>query len=119
MNLLAEVSDKIVSTGQVWAVMGVLSAAVGAIAFASRSRAAMLVAIPISALGCVFTLSFLDDPIFGDAVLQENGWSWFASKIAASLLPIATAVVAMLWRKRLHRDAAGFEVILSGRAAAG
>jgi len=110
MNLLAEVADKIISTGQVWAVMGVVSAAVGAIAFASR-RAAMLVAIAISALGCVFTLSFLDDAVLGEAVLQERGWSSFATKMATCLLPVATAVVAMLWRKRFHRDATGFEVV--------
>ena len=119
MNLLAEVSDKIVSTGQCWAIAVILSLVVGAIAVASRSRAAVLIAVPISALGCLFTLSFLNDPVFGDAVLQENGGLWFASKIAASLLPITTVLAVMMWRRRRRRrDAVGFEVVPSGRAAA-
>src|SRR5689334_12753375 len=70
MNLLAEVSDKIVSTGQVWAVMVIVSAVVGVIALAWRSWGVLLFAVPISALGCLFILSFLNDPLFGDAVLR-------------------------------------------------
>ena len=110
MNLLAEVSDKIVSTGQFWAVMAIVSVIVGGMAVALRWWAAMLIAALISALGCVLTLSFLNDAVFGDAVLRESGWSWFASKIAASLLPVATVIVVMVWRKP-RRDAVGFEVV--------
>jgi hypothetical protein len=114
MNVLAEVSDKIVSTGPFWAVMVILSFAVAAIAVGSRSWAAMLIAVPIAALAWMFTLSFFKDPVFADAVLQENGWSWFSNKLAASLLPIATVFVVTLWRRR-RRDAVGFEVVPSGR----
>lgn len=120
MNLLAEVSDKIgVSTSSVWVFMGVVSAAVGVIAFASRSWGAMFLAVPISALGCVLILSFLDDPVFGDAVLQELGWAWFATNLAASLLPVATVAVVVASRRRLQEGGAGFEVVQSGRATAG
>lgn len=110
--VLAEVSDKIVSTGEVWAVTAVFSAVVGAIAVASRWWAAMLVATTISLLVCLFTLSFLNDPIFGNAVLQENGWSWFVTKIAACLLPIVTLIIVMLCTSR--PKGTGFEVVRPG-----
>jgi hypothetical protein len=115
MTMLAEVSDKVVSTGQFCTVMAVLSVAVGAIAVASRWWAALLIAVSVAALGCVFTLSFLDDPVLGDAVFQENGWSWFASNLAASVLPLACVVIAVVWRGRAHRRPAGFEVVQSVR----
>jgi len=99
--------------------MAILSAAVGAVSFGSRSWGALLLAVPMSALGCVFVLSFLDDPVFGDAVLHELGWSWFASNLAASLMPVATVVVTFVLCKRRRRDAAGFEVIQSGREVRG
>jgi hypothetical protein len=118
MNLLAEVSDKVVSTGQVWAVMVVLAAVLGAIAFAWRSWSVLLLSVPLSAFGCVFTLSFLNDPIFGDAVLRENGWSWFASNITASVLPVVAVVVAVPCSRRSRRQRAGFEVVRPGRAPA-
>jgi hypothetical protein len=118
MTILAEVSDKIVSPGQIWAVMGVLAAVLGAIAFASRSWGILFLAVPASALGSMLVLSFLDDPFFGDAVLQENGSSWFASGLAASALPVAAVIVALIWSKRLRREAVGFEVVRSGGAAA-
>src|SRR4051794_5471446 len=69
-------------------------------------------------LGCWFTLSFLNDPVFGDAVLQENGWSWFASNLTASLLPVAAVVIAGLWSRRSRRELRGFEVVRRSRAAA-
>ncbi|HEY1341316.1 MAG TPA: hypothetical protein VGF59_27590 [Bryobacteraceae bacterium] len=118
MNPLAEVSDKIVSAGQMWAVMGVVSVLVGALALASRSWGLLLLAVPISTLGCMFTLSFLDDPLFGDAVLQENGWSWFASNVTASLLPIAAVVVTVVWSRRSRREFQGFEVVPRDRGTA-
>ena len=115
MNALAEVSDKIVTTGQSWAVAAVLSITIGAIAVVGRRWTAMLVAVPVAALGCVFTLGFLDDPVLGDAVLRENGWSWFASNLGASVLPLACVGVAMVWRGRADWKPVGFEVVQSAR----
>ena len=113
MQLLAEVSDKIVSTGQFWTVSVMASTLVQAIAVASRSWHVLLVAVPLSALGCLLTLSLLDDPVFGDAILQECGWPWFASNFAASLLPVVMVIVTLTWARR-RRPAVGFEVVQSG-----
>jgi hypothetical protein len=114
MDVLAEVSDKVVTAGQFWGVAVTLSIAVAGVAVVWRPWVAMALAVLVSALGCLLTLSFLDDPIFGDAVLVENGWSWFAGRIVASLLPVVTVAVFMVGPAR-RRDAAGFEVVGPGR----
>ena len=111
MILLAEISDKIVTAGQTWTVMALLSMVVGAVGFASRSWAVLAIALPVSVVGCLFFLSYVEDPVFGDAVLREHGWSWFPGRIGASLLPTAAAVAAVLVSKRSRRDRRGFEVV--------
>ena len=116
MPLLAEISDKIVSPADFWVVMGAMSVWIAWLAYASRSWGVLLLAAPVSALGWILTLSFLDDPMFGDAVLREQGWPWFANNLAASTLPVTVGVVIILWRKRQGRIRGGFEVLQSTHA---
>jgi hypothetical protein len=99
--MLAEISDKMPSGGEIWMWKLFLSApALIGLIWRKLAGIVLVVCVAVSALICYFSYheAFLEAG-FSDAVQSEMGEVWIANSIASSFLPAAVGLVVFCWVK--------------------
>ena len=118
--ILAEISDKMPTVGQMWLMSLSLSSpfAIG-IMRKWLSGVALVVSIAVSGFlaWSAYCQAFVE-PGFSDAVQREMGRWWIVNSITSAFLPVAVALVVFCWhvaKRRKDGSAKGSLISTSAR----